>query len=49
MWVNGKVIDLNTFVPSGSTWVLTGATAINDKGQITGVGNNGAFLLTPNS
>lgn len=43
--------DLNTLIPSDSGWILQDARAINDKGQITGVGEiNGsshAFLLTP--
>ena len=43
--------DLNNLIPAGSGWVLEGATAINDSGQITGQGTIGgaahAFLLTP--
>jgi len=45
------MVDLNTFLPTGSNWTLTSANAINDAGQITGCGTiNGethAFLLTP--
>jgi probable HAF family extracellular repeat protein len=47
----GAMIDLNTLIPSGSGWTLQYGLAINDNGQITGVGTvNGearAFLLTP--
>jgi uncharacterized membrane protein len=32
------VIDLNDQLPAGSGWVLQSASAINDKGQIAGVG-----------
>jgi probable HAF family extracellular repeat protein len=43
--------DLNSLIPAGSGWVLTGANAINNRGQIVGSGVlNGqtqAFLLTP--
>jgi probable HAF family extracellular repeat protein len=50
-WKNGAMSDLNTSVPTGSGWVLTAASAINDMGQISGTGlyNGGtrAFLLTP--
>jgi probable HAF family extracellular repeat protein len=28
--------DLNSFLPDGSTWILTKAYAINDSGQIVG-------------
>ena len=46
------MIDLNDFIDPSSGWVLTGATGINNSGQIVGVGTfNGqsprAFLLTP--
>jgi hypothetical protein len=30
--------DLNDYLPEGSPWVLTSATAINDNGQIAGNG-----------
>jgi probable HAF family extracellular repeat protein len=47
----GEMQDLNSLIPPNSGWVLEQATAINDRGQITGVGTiNGhshAFLLTP--
>lgn len=45
------MIDLNTYLPDDSGWVLRGAYAINDNGQIIGSGTlNGmsrSFLLTP--
>ncbi|HXG90664.1 MAG TPA: hypothetical protein VNJ02_20280 [Vicinamibacterales bacterium] len=51
LFEGGKVIDLNTLIPSGSGWVLTEAKDINDAGLITGTGIvNGqqrAFLLKP--
>lgn len=43
--------DLNDCIPSNSKWNLTEAIAINDKGQIVGIGWQDhirkAFLLTP--
>jgi probable HAF family extracellular repeat protein len=51
LYRNDKPHDLNDLLPPGSGWVLTWAQAINDSGQITGIGTyNGftrAFLLTP--
>jgi len=49
---DGAMQDLNGLIPSGSGWVLSNATAINDAGQIVGTGTlNGqfgeGFLLTP--
>jgi probable HAF family extracellular repeat protein len=50
LWRRGAIHDLNRFVADGSGWVLTSATAVNDRGQIAGVGlHNGqrrAFLLS---
>jgi probable HAF family extracellular repeat protein len=51
LWSHGKMVDLNSYLPTASGWVLNGATGINDFGQIVGNGvHNGlprAFLLTP--
>lgn len=51
IWVKGKMIDLDTVIPSDSGWVLLAATAINDNGQIVGHGRYDGrdlpFLLTP--
>ena len=51
LWQGGSLIDLNTLLPASSGWVLEGAFAVNDAGQITGYGTyNGeyrAFLLNP--
>jgi len=50
---NGTAVDLNRQIPSGSGWRLGVATAVNDAGEIVGVGrHNGrqhAFLLEPTS
>jgi len=47
----GVATDLNTAIPAGSGWRLGVAGAINDRGQIVGVGriatHQHAFLLTP--
>lgn len=47
----GAILDLNDFIPANSGWTLVWATAINNRGQIVGVGEYGgqrrAFLLTP--
>jgi len=51
LWQNGSMINLQTKIAANSSWVLQQAEAINDRGQITGIGlHNGqirAFLLTP--
>ena len=51
MWEGSGFTDLNNMIPSSSGWVLEYATAINDSGQIVGVGVfNGqerGFLLNP--
>jgi probable HAF family extracellular repeat protein len=36
LWQNGKMQDLNSFIPSDSPLVLIDAGGINDSGQITG-------------
>lgn len=53
-WINGAAIDLNSLIPADSGWSLSGATGINDKGQIVGWGasptlsrETHGFLLTP--
>jgi probable HAF family extracellular repeat protein len=53
IWSESKGMqDLNDMIPSNSGWLLIGANAINNHGQITGEGNiNGeshGFVLTPN-
>jgi probable HAF family extracellular repeat protein len=52
IWANGAMTDLNTLLDqTGAGWTLIEARAINDAGQIAGVGNfggaNHAFRLTP--
>src|SRR5204862_432883 len=51
LYRNGTMVDLNTFLPAGSGWVLEAATAINSAGEIAGYGRIGghrhAFRLTP--
>jgi probable HAF family extracellular repeat protein len=48
---DGKMLDLNTLIPSNSGWVIWSARGINDSGQIVGQGifggNIRAFLLSP--
>jgi probable HAF family extracellular repeat protein len=50
LWNGGTVIDLNSYLPAGSGWVLTDARAINDAGQIVGLATYGGqtygYLLT---
>jgi probable HAF family extracellular repeat protein len=45
------MLDLNNLIPANSGWLLQSANAINDQGQIVGLGmlngQNEAFLLTP--
>jgi probable HAF family extracellular repeat protein len=51
LWQDGKVYALDTLIPPASGWELAIAIAINDAGQIVGLGaHNGRqsiFLLTP--
>gem|GEM_PF-4400302 len=48
---DGRVMDLNQHIPSGTGWSLLFAAGINDAGQIAGFGRlkgvERAFLLTP--
>ena len=50
LWEGGKVINLQTQLPSASGWVLLAALSINDAGQIAGFGLHKGkirpFLLT---
>ncbi len=36
--LHGRMVDLNSMVPAGSGFVITGADAINDRGQIVAQG-----------
>ena len=51
LWQDNTMVDINSFLPENSGWVLENATDINDSGQIVGYGYyNGqtrAFLLSP--
>lgn len=51
LYSGGVMSDLNTSLPSGSGWVLWEARAINDLGQIVGLGvingTSHAFLMSP--
>jgi probable HAF family extracellular repeat protein len=49
LWEAGTMTDLNTRIPTRGGWLLTGATGINERGDIVGTGlRNGVahgFLL----
>jgi probable HAF family extracellular repeat protein len=52
LWQNGKMIDLNVFVPPGSDLTLADVEEINDNGEMFGSallpnGDARAFLLIP--
>jgi probable HAF family extracellular repeat protein len=51
LWRQGKLTDLNSFLPPDSGWQLNGAHAINDAGEIVGYGvhdgGSHAFLMVP--
>jgi len=38
LWENGSMVDLNALVPPGSTLQLVDTQAINDRGEIAGLG-----------
>jgi probable HAF family extracellular repeat protein len=50
-WRDGTIADLNGLIPPGAGWRLDAAWAVNDHGQIAGVGARfglpASFLLTP--
>jgi probable HAF family extracellular repeat protein len=53
LWEKGSMVDVNTLIPPNSALHLIHASAINDRGEIAGVGTlaNGevhAFVLIPN-
>ena len=52
LWSEGRMMDVNTFLPVGSSWVLLNAFSINDRGQIVCSGRRKGesthlLLLTP--
>jgi probable HAF family extracellular repeat protein len=51
LWKDDQFTDLNRLLPAHPGWLLTNAYAINNKGQIVGVGRfkgrERGFLLTP--
>lgn len=53
LWLDGRMWDLNGLVSPSLDWRLTGAYAINNAGQIAGIGmchgRTRAYLLTPRS
>jgi probable HAF family extracellular repeat protein len=55
LWDSGTMIDLNSLIAPDAPYIITGATGINDSGQIVGYGyvlpqyDIHGFLLTPDS
>ena len=47
LYHNGTMQALDSLVDPSLGWRMTSATAINERGQIIGYGNQGAFLMTP--
>jgi probable HAF family extracellular repeat protein len=53
LYSGNSMTDLNSLLPAGSGWELLGASAINDSGQIVGIGSikgvQHAFLMNTDS
>lgn len=51
MWTSGAIVDLNAVIPASAGWKLEAAWAINNVGEIVGMGQHfgypHAYLLTP--
>ncbi|HEY8750740.1 MAG TPA: DUF3466 family protein [Tepidisphaeraceae bacterium] len=51
LWQDGQGYDLNSLIPADSGWTLQQARAINDVGQVVGIGVHAgtlhSYLLTP--
>jgi probable HAF family extracellular repeat protein len=47
LWQNGQIIDLNTLISPNSVLYLTRALAINDRGEIAGIGNPASCFFDP--
>jgi probable HAF family extracellular repeat protein len=47
LWHNGQIIDLNTLISPNSALYLTRALAINDRGEIAGIGNPASCFFDP--
>jgi len=47
LWQNGQIIDLNTLISPNSALYLTRALAINDRGEIAGIGNPASCFFDP--
>ena len=45
LWLNGKIVDLNSFLPPGAGWQLQTADGINNLGDIIGSGTYRGDLL----
>ncbi len=40
LWQNGRMTDLSTMIPADSGWLLRQAYAVNDQGEIVGIGED---------
>jgi probable HAF family extracellular repeat protein len=53
LWNEGVPTNLNTLLPANSGWQIGGADAINNRGQIIGIGDfkhqTETFIMTPSS
>ena len=49
LYHNGQMTALDSLIDPSLGWTISDAYGINNVGQIIGIGNQGAFLMTPHA